>query len=324
MDEIRAHRDVIRVEADKPVYIRTKRHEKRDIITQKVDNPFDPKTIFSWGLEAVSHRKFTENYEYIYSSRAGNGTYAYVVDSGVRATHIEYKGCVVNGFSAFNKSGVADFIDNVGHGTHVAGTIAGTGVGVSKLATIVAVKVVDQASSNSGANVLKNKRQTKAVINISLEADYSQTMNDLVEKASKDNVIFAVGAGNYSPASAKSALTVSSIQYGWSMDENYANYGTAVDILAPGDSIFSADYVADDKYVNLDGTSMVAPHVASLVLYYMSVEGISGTDALTKRILATATKDKVGGNLRGSPNLLANNNNPKEKNPPPRIFGMSG
>lgn len=77
---------------------------------------------------------------------------------------------------------------------------------------------------------------------------------------------------------------MSAVDYGWTMDESYANYGSTVDILAPGDFILSIDATTDDKFIYNSGTSMAAPHVAGLVLYYMSVEGISGTDAITKRI----------------------------------------
>lgn len=113
----------------------------------------------------------------------------------------------MNGFTAFNSSGVPDFTGGLGHGSHIAGTIAGTKAGVSKLATIVAVKVVDKETNNAGSDFLAgvnwavndiqtNKRQSKAVINISLESKFSQTMNDIVNKAAKDNILFAVAAGN--------------------------------------------------------------------------------------------------------------------------------
>lgn len=91
IEEIRAHPDVVRIERDQPVHIKTVRHEKRETIVQTVDLNA-PDAVFPWGLEGISHRKFTQKYEYPYDSRAGNGTYAYVIDTGVRSTHADIKG----------------------------------------------------------------------------------------------------------------------------------------------------------------------------------------------------------------------------------------
>lgn len=275
----------------------------------------------TWGLGTISHRKKGFN-NYYYHKSSGTDSYAYVVDSGVRITHKEFQGRAKYGWTAFRK----DHTDRLGHGTHVAGTIIGKTYGVAKKAKVVSVKVFQGDSADlsvilSGIewavnDIVKKKRQEFSVVNLSLAVDgVSGALNDLIKNAAKSGVIVVVAAGNQgkeaklvSPASAPQAITVGAIDNNWKIP-SWSNYGSQVDILAPGVGIISASWLSDNGTYVEDGTSMACPHVAGLVLYAQSVDGVVGVSATMKYLTKYATNKKVVGDRRGSPNRIANNNN---------------
>ncbi|KAM6537679.1 hypothetical protein FALCPG4_003587 [Fusarium falciforme] len=274
----------------------------------------------TWGLGTVSHRSRGST-SYIYDTNAGQGTYAYVVDTGIRATHSEFEGRATAAWTAFS----GDNADTFGHGTHVAGTIAGKTYGVAKKANIIAAKVFQGQSSTtaiilSGFNwavndIISKGRTTKAVINLSLGGGYSATFNNAVESASSSGVLSVIAAGNEaqnaantSPASAPSAVTVGAIDSNWAI-ASYSNYGSVLDIFGPGSSVLSAWYTSDSATNTISGTSMATPHIVGLALYGISVEGVSGVSGVTNWLKTTATSGKITGSLRSSPNLIGNNGN---------------
>ncbi|KAF4335065.1 alkaline protease (oryzin) [Fusarium beomiforme] len=286
--------------------------EKRSEIDQKSS---------TWGLGTISHR--SKGYQnYLYHKQSGTDSFAYVVDSGIRITHQEFQGRALYGWTAFRK----DNVDRLGHGTHVAGTIAGKTFGVAKKAKVISVKVFQGDSSDLSVilnglewavnDIIKKKRQEFSVINLSLAIDgVSGALNDMIKNAAKSGIICVVAAGNQgkdaksvSPASAPQAITVGAIDKNWSIP-NWSNYGSAVDLLAPGVDVISASYLTDNGTYIESGTSMATPHVAGLVLYAQSVYGITGVDNTTNYIKKYSTAKKVVGSRRGSPNRIANNNN---------------
>ncbi|KAM0345552.1 hypothetical protein ACHAPU_006481 [Fusarium lateritium] len=273
-----------------------------------------------WGLGTVSHR-VKGSTSYIYDTNAGSGTFAYIVDTGIRATHSEFEGRAQAVYTAFS----GDNADSAGHGTHVAGTIAGKTYGVSKKATIQAVKVFQGSSSstsiilagfNWAANdIISKGRTTKSVVNMSLGGGYSASFNNAIESASGSGIISAIAAGNdganaanTSPASAPSAITVGAIDSNWAI-ASYSNYGTVLDIFGPGTNVLSAWYTSNTATNTISGTSMATPHIAGLVLYGISVNGVSGVSGVTNWLKTTATSGKITGSLRSSPNLIGNNGN---------------
>ncbi|RYP89144.1 hypothetical protein DL769_000192 [Monosporascus sp. CRB-8-3] len=273
-----------------------------------------------WGLASISHRTNGSS-QYIYDDSAGAGTYAYVIDSGVRVSHDEFGGRASMGYVAL--PGVDD-ADNVGHGTHVAGTVAGASVGVAKRANVIGIKVFDSSVSTSMTDVLdafnwavddivSNDRQDKAVIVMSLGGGVSSTFNNAVNSAFKAGVLSIVSAGNtnedagsYSPASAVDAITVGATDSAWNR-ASFSNYGSVLDIFAPGAAIRSAYYTSDDAYLTDSGTSMACPHVAGVALYLKALEGGDAV-AITDRILELATPDAIK-DTKGSPNLHLYNGN---------------
>jgi oryzin len=95
-----------------------------------------------WGLGSISHRDVNHT-DYIYDESAGQGTYAYIIDTGLNTDHVEFEGRGSLGYNAYPNS---TFVDRIGHGTHTAGTIGSKTYGMAKKASLVSVKVFDSSS----------------------------------------------------------------------------------------------------------------------------------------------------------------------------------
>lgn len=276
-----------------------------------------------WGLARISHKDtgpgdFPANY--YYGSTGGKGVRVYVIDTGIRTTHSEFAGRAVWGANFISGS---PNTDENGHGTHVSGTIAGKTFGVAKSATVVAVKVLDKTGSGTmsgiilGLNWVVNDAKSrstasKAVVNMSVGGAYTASVNTAVQAATDAGITIVVAAGNngddagnYSPSSAPSAITVGAVD-----PTNYrtwfSNYGSLVDIFAPGSGILSSWYLSDTSSRYLAGTSMASPHVAGLAAYFIVSGKLSGSTAVTNRILSAADVNVVG-DAAGSANRVAYN-----------------
>lgn len=251
---------------------------------------------------------------------AGTNTFAYIVDTGINDAHNDFGGRASKAYTAFP----GDEEDTNGHGTHVAGTIGSATYGVSKQATLFGVKVFQGSSSSTAIildgfnwavqDIVGNSRQGASVVNLSLGGGYSASFNAAIDAASAAGVISAIAAGNsaadasnFSPASAATAITVGSIDSDWSISY-FSNYGAVLDLFAPGSNIESTWIGGPDATNSISGTSMATPHVAGLVLYAISVGGATGVEGVTNYLKTTATPDRVGGSINGSPNLIGNNN----------------
>ncbi|KAJ6442771.1 alkaline proteinase precursor [Purpureocillium lavendulum] len=319
--EIRNSPNVASVEEDKLWSLEDMESDESEVDSRKT---FVKQRSATWGLGTISHRQSGTS-EYIVQPDAGKGMYAYVVDTGIRTTHSEFEGRASTVYSAFKD----ETTDTYGHGTHVAGTIGGKTYGVAKKAQLLSVKVFKGRTSttstildgfNFAANdIISKGRNKKAVINMSLGGGASDAFNRAVESAAKQGILSVVAAGNTntdaglrSPASAPSALAVGAIDADWRI-ASYSNWGKVVRIFAPGSRVKSAWYTNDKDTNIISGTSMATPHVVGLALHVMSVDGITGADAVIKRITSTATKNKVKGDIHGSANLIANNNNSVQK-----------
>lgn len=293
--------------------------EKRALTTQ---------TPSTWGLAGISHRQ-PGAAGYIYDTIAGEGTFAYVIDSGIRTTHQEFEGRAIKGYTAFP----GDEGDSIGHGTHVAGTVGGKTFGVAKKATLISVKVFQSGSAATSTilggfdwavnDIISKSRQDKAALNLSLGGPRSQVWNDAIKSAFAKGVVSVVAAGNskvdasgFSPASAPEAITVGAVNSRWEIATGWgltgqagSNFGTVLDVFAPGDRVESASNADDTSSVLNSGTSMATPHVCGLVLYAISVDGVRGPQALTDHIINNSGKGVVKGAIGGSPNRMANNAN---------------
>ncbi|GKT64350.1 alkaline proteinase [Colletotrichum tofieldiae] len=271
-----------------------------------------------WGLGTISHRT-SGSTQYVYDDRAGSGTFAYVVDSGINTAHTNFGGRATLGYNAAGGA----HTDTLGHGTHVAGTIGSTTYGVAKLTTLISVKVFvgNSASTSvilSGYNwavndITSKGRAGKSVINLSLGGPSSTVWTTAINSAYSSGVTTVVAAGNeaqnaanVSPANAANAITVGAITSSWAI-ASYSNYGSILDIFAPGSSILSTWIGSTTATNSISGTSMASPHVAGLVNYLQSVEGLATPASLVARIKALGTPSRITGSLSGSPNLIAYN-----------------
>jgi len=269
---------------------------------------YTTQAIAQWGLGRISHKGANTGWpDYYYDTTAGVGVRVYVLDTGIRISHAEFGGRAVWGKNFIVGS---PNTDEKGHGTHVAGTIAGKTYGVAKRATVVAVKVLDKNGSGTFAGVIEGINwivkdakargiARKAVINASLGGGYTAAVNAAVKAATDAGITCVVSAGNsgddskwYSPASTPSAITVAAID-GTDARAWFSNYGTLVDIFAPGVDIQSAWHLSNTAVRWLSGTSMASPHVAGLAAYFISKEGLLGSTAVTNRIIAASVKNEV-------------------------------
>ncbi|KAK6513542.1 hypothetical protein TWF281_005165 [Arthrobotrys megalospora] len=275
----------------------------------------------TWGLSRISWKIWNLPWPYTYryqSTWAGRGTTVYVADTGVRTSHREFEGRATFGYNAV---GGRYNTDRNGHGTHVAGTVAGKTYGVAKLARIVSVKVLNDKGDGSdslaiaGLNWIGRRAKAgKSVVNMSLGGRKSKTLNDAVEALYRRGIIVVVSAGNngliannYSPASAPNAITVGAID-DWNFRAYFSNYGSRVDVFAPGVDILSAWWTSDTATRYLDGTSQAAPHVAGLAAYFISSKASYQSPlTIANRIIATSQKGTIWSVGAGSPNRLAYN-----------------
>ncbi|KAK6526445.1 Basic amino-acid permease [Orbilia ellipsospora] len=292
----------------------------------------------SWSLSTISHRvnkgqnsqddAATFKGSYRYDSSAGEGTYAYVIDSGVNVAHNDFEGRAECGYNALHPES-SSHNDTVGHGTHVAGIIASKSYGVAKKAKVISVKVIDRVEykRNTASDLLdginwaandisKKNRSDIAVINLSMAVDYSRAINDALNNAYKLGILSIVAAGNLnvdvekenmSPAMASKAFVVGATAANNTAWVN-SNYGKMVDIMAPGVQIKSLGIANNDATAVNSGTSMAAPHVAGLVCYLRRLEGPKGPEQVTARLLQLAQRGVLDEkSLKGSPNVLAFN-----------------
>ncbi|MGH3084736.1 MAG: S8 family serine peptidase, partial [Gaiellaceae bacterium] len=238
----------------------------------------------------------------------------YIIDTGVRGTHNEFTGRMGNG---------ADFVgdgngtnDCHGHGTHVAGTTGGTTYGVAKGFMIHPVRVLNCQGSGTTSGVIAgvdwvtNNSPSPAVANMSLGGGVSTALDNAVSSSISSGVSYAIAAGNsnanacnFSPARVGTANTVGSTT---SSDarSSFSNYGTCLDIFAPGSSITSAWNTSDTTTNTISGTSMATPHVAGAIALYLDANPGAPPATVTSALVSNATTGKVSNPGAGSPNRL--------------------
>lgn len=296
VDKLRNRPEIALIEADGPV---------RAIATQS--------PVPSWGLDRIDQASGTDGV-YTYD-QTGSGVTAYIIDTGILETHREFGGRVRKGFSAFkDKRGSTDCN---GHGTHVAGTVGGSSVGVAKAVNLVAIRVLDCRGSGSWSGVaagidwaVRDHVSGPAVANLSLGGGYSASVNTAVANLVRDGVVVAVAAGNEtsnacntSPASEPTALTVGATNSG-DVLASFSNYGSCLDLFAPGVNIYSSVHSSTSAYATYSGTSMASPHVAGVAALIWSSKTAASASEVSAALIAKTTSGVVIGDLKGSANRL--------------------
>jgi len=272
----------------------------------------------TWGLDRIDQTSLPLSGTYTYNDLAGANVNSYIIDTGILTTHTEFAGG--RAVWGINYADTANQDCN-GHGTHVAGTVGGTVYGVSKKTTLIAVKVLNCQGSGTNSGVINGvawasnhytNSKKNGVANMSLGGGASSALDQAVEAAIKAGLGFAVAAGNEnanacnsSPARVSAAVTVGATSR-TDARSSFSNWGTCLDIFAPGQDITSAWIGSNTATNTISGTSMASPHVAGAMAMYLSTLTTVNKDTklITDYMKKVGTINKVTSPGTGSPNLL--------------------
>jgi hypothetical protein len=294
----------------------------------------------SWGLDRIDQRNLPLDNSYTYPTVAAN-VHAYVLDTGIRFSHNDFGGRATSGFDAVD-GGSAD--DCHGHGTHVSGTVGGSSYGVAKGVALVGVRVLNCSGSGSTSGIIAGidwvttNAIKPAVANMSLGGGANTPLDNAVANSIASGVTYSIAAGNgdifgnpqnacnTSPARTQTAITVGATQSN-DAKASFSNFGTCLDIFAPGVGITSAWYTSNTATNTISGTSMAAPHVAGAAALLLSASPNLTPQQVRDMLVANATSDKVTNPGTGSPNKLlfvGTGNEPPPPPPPPGCSGTNG
>ena len=265
----------------------------------------------TWGIDRIDQRTLPLNGSFTYTDD-GAGVYVYIIDTGLNATHAEFGSRALNVYDATGGNG----IDCNGHGTHVAGTVGGSTYGVAQNAYLRGVRVFTCSGSSANSIILAGmdwvrlNHRKPAVANLSLGGGYSSATNTAVTNLANAGVFVAVAAGNSnanacntSPASASAVTTVASSTRS-DAKSSFSNYGSCVDLYAPGSSITSAWIGSNTATNTISGTSMASPHVAGAAALYKGTYGDAAQSTVDSWLKNNSTQNRITGNVTGTPNRL--------------------
>jgi subtilisin family serine protease len=291
----------------------------------------------NWGLDRIDQASLPLNQKYSYSTTASNVT-AYILDTGIRTSHQDFGGRATWGT---NTTGDGNNTDCQGHGTHVAGTVGGTAHGVAKGVKLVAVKVLGCAGTGSYAGIIQgidwvtSNAVKPAVVNMSLGGGANTSLDDAVKRSIQAGITYAVAAGNsnanacnYSPARTPEAITVGATEVDderptdWPNGQG-SNYGSCLDIFAPGEDIMSLSHSSDTGTKLNSGTSMASPHVAGAAALYLAGNTSATPQQVRDALVNAGVTGKVTNPGTGSPNVLLQTTS-GGTTPPPDPTGCTG
>lgn len=269
--------------------------------------------VSTWNLDRIDQRNLPLDGYFGYTS-TGTGVTAYIIDTGIRTSHTEFTGRASVGYDAVGDG--QNGIDCNGHGTHVAGTVGGFNYGVAKNVSLVAVRVLNCSGSGTtsgviaGVNWVTNNARKPAVANMSLGGGASTALDSAVKASIAKGVTYAIAAGNsnanacnYSPARVSTAITVGATT-NTDARASYSNYGSCLDLFAPGSSVTSAWSTSDTATNTISGTSMATPNVVGVAALYLQNNPAATPAAVAANLTANATSGVVKSPGTSSPNRM--------------------
>ncbi|WP_327384646.1 S8 family peptidase [Streptomyces sp. NBC_01207] len=271
----------------------------------------------SWGLDRIDQGKLPLDNDFTVAGN-GAGVTAYILDTGIDYQHTEFGGTGATratfGFDAVDDGRSGQ--DCNGHGTHVAGTVAGQTYGVARRANVVSVRVLNCDGTGTFSGIIagldwvaKNAQQP-AVLNGSLGGDRSEALNNAANAVTDAGVLPIIAAGNsakdaclVSPASASKVFTVAASDR-YDEETSFSNHGECVSLYAPGEDIASAQLGGGSIF--LSGTSMSAPHVTGVAALYKAKNPTAAPADVAAFLKDRSTKDVLSGVSPRTPNQLLN------------------
>ena len=266
----------------------------------------------TWGIDRTDQRDLPLSGSYTYDTTASS-VHAYIVDTGILAAHTDFGSRVTGGYTSISDG--KGTTDCNGHGTHVAGTVGGATWGIAKEVKLHPVRVLDCAGSGTNSGVIAgvdwvtSNHVKPAVANMSLGGGASSALDTAVNNSINAGVTYAVAAGNdnadacnYSPARVAAALTAAS-STSTDARSSFSNWGSCIDLFAPGSSITSAWYTSTTATNTISGTSMSSPHIAGVAALYLAVNPSASPSTVNSAIINAATANKIT-DVKGSPNRL--------------------
>jgi len=281
-----------------------------------------------WGLDRIDNEGELDGRYTAGGPDSGRGVHVYILDTGIRSTHGQFGGRAIPTMEIKNakvmtcsSTDTNCALDRHGHGSHQAGVIGGTTVGVAPGSWLHAVKILSDTGQGTLSSFvmamdwLLTNAERPAVIHAGLSASRgtgsSLIMKDTIDKAVARGIPVVVPAGqdndnacHHFPSSVPSAITVGAI----GADDKrsmFSGFGKCVDLFAPGSKIMTAGTRSDSAYAVLSSTSLAAAHgtgAAAMILAFSSPNSSSAAGVGKEMIDAAFTgtlKD-----VKGAPNKL--------------------